>query len=144
MKNNFYKHGAATLVGASLLLAAGCQNNNTQSSSSSKSKSSVVKIEKKSKSNKASSNNKQSSINEESSQSSTKSVEKKNDKLPTAAELMQNVSSLMKETLIFVLITQLFRDMTLALFKKIQELFTINLMVECLRKFGLRIKMFIP
>ncbi len=93
MKNNFYKYGAATLIGVSLLLAAGCQNNNTQSSSSSKAKSSVVKIEKKSKSNKASSKNKQSSINEESSQSSTKSVEKKNDKLPTAAELMKNVSA---------------------------------------------------
>lgn len=92
MKNNFYKYGAATLIGASLLLAAGCQNNN-QSSSGSKSKSSIVKIEKKSKSNKASSKNKQSSVNKEGSQSSTKSVEKKNDTLPTASELMNNVSS---------------------------------------------------
>ena len=98
MKSKFYKYGVAALVGVSALALAGCQSNENQSSTSNangKSKSSIVKIEKKSKSKSSKSEKQEGEVRKQSSENLNKASSAKKDveKVPTATELMNNVSA---------------------------------------------------
>ncbi len=96
MKSKFYKYGIATLVGVSALALAGCQSNEKQSdTSNAKSKSSIVKIEKKSKSKSSKSEKQEGEVKKQSSENVNKASSSKKDgeKVPTATELMNNVST---------------------------------------------------
>lgn len=98
MKSKSYKYGIAALVGVSALALAGCQSNENQSSTSktnAKSKSSIVKIEKKSKSKSSKSEKQEGEVKKQSSEKVNKASSSKKDveKVPTATELMNNVSA---------------------------------------------------
>lgn len=96
MKSKFYKYGIATLVGVSALALAGCQSNEKQSgTSNAKSKSSIVKIEKKSKSKSSKSEKQEGEVKKQSNENVNKASNSKKDgeKVPTATELMNNVST---------------------------------------------------